>query len=243
VAGTVTGGTAGTVTGGAPPATGGVAGTVTGGAPPATGGTPPATGGAPPATGGAPPATGGAPPATGGAPPATGGTPPATGGTPPATGGTPPATGGTPPATGGAPPATGGAPPATGGAPSGGTGGFGGAANRVSLIAPACTTQCDAQVGLDCEVTGFDCVTEICEDPVAPGGFVPTVGGCEDLYVGMILCGGTMTASDWTCYGFPEPVTGHACTAAFCAWNCCESAAGDAGLQDNAFIAARCTCP
>jgi hypothetical protein len=167
--------------------------------------------------------TGGAP-STGGA--HTGGK--ATGGV--ATGGN--ATGGT--ATGGS-------------APTGGTGGYGGAANRLALITEPCMVQCAAQSGLLCswENMGLNCVAEICEDPVSPIPMYATAVGCEDLYVTMTVCAGGLTQNQWECsdQGFdmlwPAPVAGTACEAATCAWNCCEYNGGGF-LYDVNFTGARC---
>jgi hypothetical protein len=117
----------------------------------------------------------------------------------------------------------------------------------VAVIASACTAQCAAQATLPCSwaTQGFDCVTDVCEDAVAPNGIAPTAPGCEDLYVGMNLCWGDLGAAQWECsdqgpgWAWPAPVAGTACEAATCAWNCCDYNGGGI-ISDMNFLGPRC---
>jgi hypothetical protein len=129
---------------------------------------------------------------------------------------------------------------------SGGTDGFGGAANRVAMIASACASECEAEessLHYQCPPPA-DCITSVCEDPVAPGAVVPTPPGCEDPYVTMTLCLGGIgqwTCSDWgTGASYPAPAAGTACEAAICAWTCCDYQRG--GILWDANVLGRCAC-
>jgi hypothetical protein len=115
------------------------------------------------------------------------------------------------------------------------------------VIATACATQCTAQSGLSCNwpSQNYDCLTEVCLDPVTPTGTAPTAEGCEDGYVAMTLCLAGLAANQWECSDqggvlWPAPVAGTDCEPAVCAWTCCERVGG--GLLYDLNILARCNC-